>query len=67
MIIYQEAHARAGLIGNPSDGYFGKTISAILRNFSAKVTLFESPELRIETSARDELVFSSMKIGRAHV
>ena len=30
MIIQTRAYARAGLIGNPSDGYFGKTISFIL-------------------------------------
>ena len=43
MIIQTRAYARAGLIGNPSDGYFGKTISFILKNFSARVTLYESP------------------------
>ena len=31
--------ARAGLIGNPSDGYFGKTISVIVRDFAAQVGL----------------------------
>ncbi len=35
-------HARAGLLGNPSDGYFGKTISCLISNFSAKITLQES-------------------------
>ena len=29
MIIRQKSFARAGLIGNPSDGYFGKTIAFI--------------------------------------
>jgi len=47
MIITTRAYARAGLVGNPSDGYFGKTISVIVRNFSAEVTLYESPELEI--------------------
>ena len=32
-MITAHAHARAGLVGNPSDGYFGKTISFIIRNF----------------------------------
>jgi glucuronokinase len=41
------AHARAGLVGNPSDGYFGKTISFIIRNFTAKVTLEEAAEFEI--------------------
>ena len=29
--ITAHAHARAGLVGNPSDGYFGKTISFMLK------------------------------------
>ena len=47
MIISTHAHARAGLVGNPSDGYFGKTISCILRNFTATVRLWESPHFEI--------------------
>ncbi len=53
MIIKTHAFARAGLIGNPSDGFFGKTISLILRNYRAEATLYESPELRIEPSPED--------------
>jgi glucuronokinase len=41
MIIETQAYARAGLLGNPSDGYFGKTISIIVKNFSASVSLYE--------------------------
>jgi glucuronokinase len=48
MIIETRAYARAGLLGNPSDGYFGKTISIIVRNFGASISLYETPELRIE-------------------
>ncbi len=53
MIIKTHAFARAGLIGNPSDGFFGKTISIILRNYRAEAILYESPELRIEPSPED--------------
>ena len=53
MIIEERAYARAGLLGNPSDGYFGKTISISIKNFGAKVTLYESPELRIEADPED--------------
>ncbi|NQT26765.1 GHMP kinase [candidate division KSB1 bacterium] len=53
MIIEQRAFARAGLLGNPSDGYFGKTISISVRNFSAHVSLYESPELQIEPQIED--------------
>lgn len=48
-MVEQRAYARAGLLGNPSDGYFGKTISIILRNFAAHVSLHQSPQLRIES------------------
>ncbi len=60
MVIRKTAHARAGLVGNPSDGYFGKTISFIVRDFGAAVTLFESPELHIEPNDRDHSVFGSI-------
>ena len=60
MVIRKKAFARAGLIGNPSDGYFGKTISFIIRNYHAEVTLFETPELTIEPNERDHSVFPSI-------
>jgi glucuronokinase len=53
MIIESRAYARAGLLGNPSDGYHGKTISIIIRNFGAIVSLYETPELVIEEQAED--------------
>src|SRR5512144_1719490 len=59
MIIQTRAFARAGLIGNPSDGYFGKTISFIIKNFSAKVTLYESPRLAILPQKSDRLEFAN--------
>lgn len=60
MIIRTRAHARAGLIGNPSDGYFGKTISIIIRNYAAEVTLYETPQLRILPARQDMLDYDSM-------
>jgi glucuronokinase len=60
MVIHTASHPRAGLIGNPSDGYNGKTISFIVRNFSANVTLWESPELEIQPTRRDEMIFDSI-------
>lgn len=61
MLITTKAYARAGLVGNPSDGYFGKTISFIIRNFWAEMTLYETPELRIEPTQRDLSVFGSIE------
>lgn len=60
MVIQAHSYPRAGLIGNPSDGYHGKTISFIVRNFTAEVTLWESPELVIEPSRRDHMNFLSI-------
>ncbi|KAM8927621.1 uncharacterized protein RCH25_007855 [Pelodytes ibericus] len=39
------AYARIGIIGNPSDGYYGKTISMSIANFWAEVTISESKTL----------------------
>ena len=61
MLIHNKAFARAGLVGNPSDGYFGKTVSFIVRDFWAEVTLFESPEVHIEQNERDDSVFGSVE------
>jgi glucuronokinase len=60
MIIRTQAYPRAALIGNPSDGYFGKTIAFTFGNFRAETLLYESPELEIQSSRRDESVFSSL-------
>ena len=60
MIITTRAHARAGLLGNPSDGFYGKTIAFILRNFTVEVTLYESPELEVLDSDEDRSRFSSL-------
>jgi len=61
MLIRKKAYARAGLVGNPSDGYFGKTISFIVRDYCAEVSLFETPELRIEPNERDHSVFDGIE------
>lgn len=60
MIIRTTAFPRAGLIGNPSDGYFGKTIAFAFTNFSAHIELWESPELELLPSRRDHSVFKSL-------
>jgi glucuronokinase len=60
MIIHGKAYPRAGLIGNPSDGYFGKTISFAFGDFAAEVLLYETPELEILPNERDHSRFKSM-------
>ncbi|MEZ4848630.1 MAG: hypothetical protein R3B93_08420 [Bacteroidia bacterium] len=61
MIIKTYSYPRAALIGNPSDGYFGKTIAFLFRNFKAEVILYESPELVIEPQERDRSTFLSVE------
>ncbi|MFH0912028.1 MAG: GHMP kinase [Planctomycetota bacterium] len=61
MIIRTRVYPRAGLVGNPSDGYYGKTIAFVFRNFHAEVVLYESPELEILPNERDHSVFSGVR------
>lgn len=67
MILETHAYARAGLVGNPSDGFFGKTISVTLRNFSARVRCYESPRLAIVPQPSDRREFSNIGELSAHV
>jgi glucuronokinase len=59
-LIRNKAYARAGLIGNPSDGYNGKTISLTLGNLWSQVTLYEWDELEIVWSQDDRSRFDSI-------
>jgi glucuronokinase len=59
-LIRRRAYARAGLIGNPSDGYNGKTISVIVRDFFAQVVLYEWPTVEIVNSQEDQSRFNSI-------
>jgi glucuronokinase len=56
-IVRSTAHARAALVGNPSDGYYGRTISLIVRNFAARAVLYEWPELEIILSQQDRCCY----------
>lgn len=60
MIIETRAFARAGLLGNPSDGYYGKTISVIVKNFGAQISLYETPELHIEARDQDLNIYNNI-------
>ncbi len=60
MIIKTKAYPRVGFIGNPSDGYFGKTLSFCFENFEAGIALWESPELELLPSRRDHSLFQSL-------
>ncbi len=60
MIIETYCHPRAAVIGNPSDGYFGKTIAFLFSNFEAKVQLYHTPELDIQPHRLDKTSFNSI-------
>lgn len=60
-LIRQRAFARAGLVGNPSDGYNGCTLSVIVRNFWAEVVLYEWEEIEIILSDDDRTRFGSIQ------
>ena len=61
MIIKTKAYPRAALIGNPSDGYYGKTIAFVFSNYCAEVMLYESPELDLLPALRDHSRFNSIQ------
>jgi glucuronokinase len=53
------AHARAGLLGNPSDQYGGKTIAFSIRDFCAGVTIEGSDRFAIRPGPSDLIEFAS--------
>src|SRR5690349_2140159 len=53
-------YARAGLLGNPRDGYFGKTLAFAMSNFRARVLICPSGRLEIKPSKVDLPVFESL-------
>ncbi len=61
MIIETYSYPRAAVIGNPSDGYFGKTIAFLFSNFKAKVMLYHTPEMEILPQGLDITRFGSIK------
>ncbi|MAR11533.1 MAG: GHMP kinase [Blastopirellula sp.] len=59
-LIRHEGYARAGLIGNPTDGYGGKTISFTMTNFKATVVMYPWEQLEILWSQEDKNRFDSL-------
>jgi glucuronokinase len=60
MIIETHSYPRAAVIGNPSDGYYGKTIAFVFSNFIARVQLYETPELEVKPERLDGALFNSI-------
>jgi len=50
---------RAGLLGNPSDGYFGKTLSFAFADYCVDLKLTESAKMRFVPGEVDDAMFDS--------
>lgn len=61
MIIETSSYPRAAVIGNPSDGYFGKTIAFVFSNFGANVKLYQTPDLEIKPQRLDVTSYKNMQ------
>ena len=59
-VLRTHAFARAGLVGNPSDGYHGRTISLIVRDFRAEAVIYDWPEIEIMPTPQDQCRFASL-------
>ena len=59
--VVTKSFARAGFLGNPSDGYFGKTISFAFAEFCVDLRLEESSRLRFIPGEVDDASFDSME------
>jgi len=59
--IYKKiVYPRIGLLGNPSDGFGGKTISTPFKNFQAEVVLWPSQTLKFVPNEQDQEEFESV-------
>jgi len=59
-LIRKRAFARAGLVGNPSDGYHGRTLSITVRDFWADVVLYPWDDVELVLSQEDRSCFRSV-------
>ena len=58
--IRTRSFARAGLLGNPSDGYFGKTLSFTFTQFGVELVMSESSRIRFQQGEVDDATFASL-------
>lgn len=59
-IIRSRAYSRAGFVGNPSDGYHGKTISFTFDNFYAETVMYEAPFVELLPNRRDHSIYRDL-------
>ena len=61
LLLRRRAYARAGLLGNPSDGYHGRTISIIVRNYFAEAVLYEWEDVELILSDENQNRFRNVR------
>lgn len=59
-IVRSRAYSRAGFVGNPSDGYHGKTISFTFDNFYAETVMYETPYIELLPNRRDRSIYQNI-------
>lgn len=71
-MITKRAFARVGLMGNPSDGFYGKTLSTCISNFWAEVLITESRQIQFaphtthdctQFASLDDMVHTALQFG----
>ncbi len=58
-VVNARSFPRAGFLGNPSDGYFGKTLSFAFAEYCVDLTLTESSRMRFVPGEVDDAMFDS--------
>ena len=58
-VVTTRSFPRAGFLGNPSDGYFGKTMSFVFADYCVVLTLTESAKMRFVPGEVDDATFDS--------
>ncbi len=58
-VVNARSFPRAGFLGNPSDGYFGKTLSFAFAEYCVDLTLTESSRVRFVPGEVDDAMFDS--------
>ncbi len=66
-IIRTRAYSRAGFVGNPSDGYFGKTISFTFSNLYSEIVMYEAPRLELLPNSRDRAIYKDLDELGQHI
>ena len=65
--IHIKTYPRAGLIGNPSDGFFGKTIAFTFDNFQVSLVLSACEKLALQSGKSDSIFFDNYSALLRHI